>query len=257
MTPEPEDRVRLQKSEVELNLGQSPLLDAPDVVFLRESPPEQPLFPAAIPDTPVRNDLSTESALDPDAKERLVVQPTERKRQHLINIIANPNTKESEWLKACEILRDWNPLWSSRKTFRKNVATILLAGATICAGLFAVWLMPQPMFSVSTPSDRFEQKGSIKGQDFPLYLAYLGQMKEKIQGAWSPPSREVNGVGVHFTVSKDGRVDGITITRSLGSTSADAAVLDAVKKASPFDRLPNSTEASAEINLTLGVKPVR
>lgn len=283
MTPEPKDSMRL-KSEAERDSGRSSLLDAAPPIFLRESEatattetinkdkacltvavPEasvinepvikEPVLKEPVIKEPVLTELAYELPLEPEAKERLVVQPTERKRQHLINIIANPNTKESEWLKACEILRDWNPLWSRQKTYRKNITTILLSGATTCAGLFAIALMPQPMSSLNTPWVKWEQKGTIQGQDFPTYLTYMSQMKDKIQGAWSPPSsREVNKVGVRYTVFKDGRVDGLAITRSSGNQTADAAVLDAVKKASPFDRLPNSTNESAEINLILGAK---
>src|ERR1700677_1351071 len=107
--------MRLKKSEAEPDLGRAALLDGATPIYLQESSQEKPLLPAALTETPVQNELSAQSPLEPEMKERLVVEPTETKRQHLINIIANPNTKETEWIKACEILRDWNPIFSSKK----------------------------------------------------------------------------------------------------------------------------------------------
>ena len=72
-------------------------------------------------------------------------------------------------------------------------------------------------------------------------------LKSKIENSWQQPSRvllsgrDAIKLTVRFTLNLNGTVSSIRIIKSSGLGSIDASALNAVKRASPFNPVPDGT----------------
>lgn len=72
---------------------------------------------------------------------------------------------------------------------------------------------------------------------------YLSEMGRKIKKSWEPSDDELRQqTMVGFTISQDGSISNLKILRSSNSEAYDKRALQAVIEASPFARLPETTE---------------
>lgn len=73
----------------------------------------------------------------------------------------------------------------------------------------------------------------------PDFGPYIAELQRRIRRNWTPPDdREDKTVVLVFTISKDGRLMGISTKRSSGVQTADAAARLAVERSAPFRPLP-------------------
>jgi|GEM_PF-822856 len=80
---------------------------------------------------------------------------------------------------------------------------------------------------------------------------YMSALQRKIKMAWKPPrGTESNRIVVIFTINKNGYLQNIELTSPSRDQSANAAALDAVKRAAPFDPLPAGSPATVDIEFT-------
>lgn len=70
---------------------------------------------------------------------------------------------------------------------------------------------------------------------------YMKSLQKKIKAEWKPPARkQKKNVVVLFSISKDGQLLSPKIKTSSGDDEMDDAALLALKRAAPFDPLPES-----------------
>jgi colicin import membrane protein len=88
---------------------------------------------------------------------------------------------------------------------------------------------------------------------------YISQLKNRVELAWSyPKAAEHLHATVKFNLNSLGQVSAIKITQSSGRTDFDSSVVDAIKKSSPFPRLPKRlvTESPVrEVEMTFKGNP--
>lgn len=84
---------------------------------------------------------------------------------------------------------------------------------------------------------------------------YYDAMWKKIQQNWWVPKRLMYcQVKVKVTINKDGSLTDISIAKPSGDANADKLALIAVKRAAPFDALPDGAEVPFTVNYSLGYK---
>ena len=98
--------------------------------------------------------------------------------------------------------------------------------------LFAV-----PCFAQDTNIENGQTPvGVIKAPD---WASYMGNLQSKVKNNWHPPIIEKGKkVVCRFKVERDGNISNIRIARSEGEEHDNAAI-EAIKKAAPFEPLPN------------------
>ena len=80
---------------------------------------------------------------------------------------------------------------------------------------------------------------------------YMSALQRKIKMAWKPPrGSESNRIVVMFTINKNGYIQNIQLVTPSRLSDANAAALDAVKRAAPFDPLPAGSPPSVDIEFT-------
>ncbi len=80
---------------------------------------------------------------------------------------------------------------------------------------------------------------------------YMSALQRKIKMAWKPPrGTESNHIVVMFVINKTGYLQDIRLTTPSKSQEANAAALDAVKRAAPFDPPPAGAPPTLEIEFT-------
>lgn len=80
---------------------------------------------------------------------------------------------------------------------------------------------------------------------------YMSGLQRKIKMAWKPPrGTESNRIVVLFTINTNGYLEDLEIITTSRSSEANAAALDAVKRAAPFGRLPAGAPPSLPIEFT-------
>jgi periplasmic protein TonB len=95
------------------------------------------------------------------------------------------------------------------------------------------------------------KKGAASQQSGNANLSNLdGKVRSKLNRAFRyPPQAErerLRGIAqVQFTLSANGSVSNVRIAKSAGSPILDQAVLDAVRRASPFPRIPEAAGVSS------------
>ncbi len=80
---------------------------------------------------------------------------------------------------------------------------------------------------------------------------YMSALQRKIKMAWKPPrGSESNRIVVMFTINKNGYIQNIQLTTPCKLADANAAAIDAVKRAAPFDPLPAGSPPTIDIEFT-------
>lgn len=68
---------------------------------------------------------------------------------------------------------------------------------------------------------------------------YMKRMQDKIKSYWVPPAMDLNAqIVVKYRILKNGSLDSYGISASSGSQELDNAAIEALKKAAPFEPLP-------------------
>lgn len=86
----------------------------------------------------------------------------------------------------------------------------------------------------------------------PDFGPYMRDLQQRIKRNWDPPKgEESRRVVLLFTIARDGRLLGVSVSKSSGLQSADRAALNAVKLTAPFRPLPAEyKESSVDIQFT-------
>lgn len=86
----------------------------------------------------------------------------------------------------------------------------------------------------------------------PDFGPYMRDLQQRIKRNWDPPKgEESRRVVLLFTIARDGRLLGVSVSKSSGLQSADRAALNAVKLTAPFRPLPPEyREKSVDIQFT-------
>jgi TonB family protein len=130
---------------------------------------------------------------------------------------------------------------TSEKRARRAVSRssrIILFGITLSL-LFTTQL------TVSAAPDKTTSSVNSQAQSYTedSPADYLSEMGRKIKKSWDPSDDEARQqTMVGFTISQDGSISELKILRSSKNEAYDKRALQAVMEASPFDRLPESTE---------------
>ncbi len=91
----------------------------------------------------------------------------------------------------------------------------------------------------STDATKGTADGSAPKEKSPDMSRYMSGVRKKMQRVWhSPDVPERRTVSILFTLDKDGAVISAKVNKSSGLANVDQQALTAVKKASPFDKLP-------------------
>jgi protein TonB len=114
--------------------------------------------------------------------------------------------------------------------------TLLLALLLVVAGMIAAGLSVTPA-TAGTP--RLQVFFSSDFTDVP----YQQAVYKKVAGAWQRPAeapKPGSKAVVIATIRKDGTVSAPALHMKSGSEAWDAAAVEAIRKASPFDPLPKA-----------------
>lgn len=86
----------------------------------------------------------------------------------------------------------------------------------------------------------------------PDFGPYMRDLQQRIKRNWEPPKgEESRRVVLLFTIARDGRLLGVSVSKSSGLPAADKAALNAVKLTAPFRPLPAEyRENSVDIQFT-------
>lgn len=86
----------------------------------------------------------------------------------------------------------------------------------------------------------------------PDFGPYMRELQRSIKRNWDPPKgEESRRVVLLFKIARDGRLLGVSVSKSSGLASADKAALAAVKLTAPFKPLPAEyKESSVDIQFT-------
>ena len=110
------------------------------------------------------------------------------------------------------------------------VTTLRLAVATLCLSLATLCLAAAPSLQVYFAADFKDQ-------------AYQSKVFKKVAGSWSMPAETPKPGGkavVVVTIQRGGEPSGTRLHHRSGSDAWDAAAIQALSKAAPFDPLPKS-----------------
>ena len=93
-----------------------------------------------------------------------------------------------------------------------------------------------------------EEKAAQKEVNFGPFMAAL---QKKIKAEWHPPqgNRTRRGI-VQFKIKKNGHMHSLKLKHSTGTPESDDSMLTAVKKAAPFDQLPDGSPSEVDIQFT-------
>ena len=113
---------------------------------------------------------------------------------------------------------------------------------------------PAPLPSASSGAGS-ASTADVQAVDFP-YAWYLNVLRTRLTDAWDPPGESLltgrsKIVLIAFRVSRDGRVDNVTISGASGTPGLDSSARHAVERAQPFPPLP---EAYRDATLDVAVR---
>lgn len=95
--------------------------------------------------------------------------------------------------------------------------------------------------------------------DMSDFDEYVGQLKNRVELVWSYPRDSENlQATVKFNLNAVGQVSAIGITQSSGRADFDSSVVEAIKRSSPFPRLPRrlvTESAVREVEMIFKGKP--
>ena len=102
--------------------------------------------------------------------------------------------------------------------------------------------------AAKTEEDDDDKDDSATGMGNIDFGPYMTKMKKDIQSKWKPPvGLEQRKVAVVFSIYRDGTIAETNIVDSSGVESVDQSALEALKEASPLDRLPPGAPHSVRI----------
>ena len=88
--------------------------------------------------------------------------------------------------------------------------------------------------------------------------AYLDQVERRIMAAWKlPPNAHGLKVVLRMRLERSGRVSDVRVEKSSGDKQFDASAVQAVRRANPFPRVPDSVQSSLVGNLRTVLDPTR
>jgi TonB family protein len=120
-----------------------------------------------------------------------------------------------------------------------------------------VWAQDSNMqASAATPVVGDCQSATPNRLDAIDFAPYMKRLQDRIRTHWSPPSaNENNSVVVRFSVSRDGRVSDLGISKITGPADPDdsGAALAAIKSAAPFEALPSGSPETVQIEFTFDI----
>ena len=72
-----------------------------------------------------------------------------------------------------------------------------------------------------------------------MFSVYMQKMQTKIKANWNPPEQETSKrVTLLYAINKDGSLKSYEVKETSGVKELDDAAIDALKKSSPFEPLP-------------------
>ncbi|HSF07700.1 MAG TPA: energy transducer TonB, partial [Methylomirabilota bacterium] len=111
---------------------------------------------------------------------------------------------------------------------------------------------PPPPPPAGQPTGTLQGLGSLSlnVSDFP-YTWYIQAVHRKIHERWEGRAIQGRQPEVIFEIARDGKLKGVSISKSSGNPAYDQFALRAVASASPFPPLPQGFEKSV---LTIGLQ---
>jgi TonB family protein len=102
--------------------------------------------------------------------------------------------------------------------------------------------------SSSEEGARFEAEGKVSAD-------YMTLLKARILYVWKYPDEAVQKgeqgrVGVAFSLNSKGEIMDMGVIRSSGFPGLDTAVMDAIRKAGPFGKIPDKSESDSPLRIT-------
>lgn len=95
------------------------------------------------------------------------------------------------------------------------------------------------------------QKPSIAASADVDFGPYMADLQKKIKKAWMPPRQQSSKrVTTCFKVHRDGSISDVRVDSSSGDSATDEAGLNAVRDASPFQKLPEGSPDLVDIQFT-------
>jgi TonB family protein len=186
-------------------------------------------------------------------------KPSAKCKRHLVEVLGNPHTPESEWLRVCSILGDYKhtPRNRMRRFTPERFAFGLYALGT-ALGWIACCVI---LFHATHPSERGFYVHPSNLSTGPFYdgidfHSYMADLQHTIKHAWIPPTGTVpRRTVVLFKINDDGDLLNVQLVSSSGLNSADLAALDAVLSAAPFKALPSGAKEPVDIEFTFDYAP--
>jgi len=128
---------------------------------------------------------------------------------------------------------------SSKRT--NQILALVILGA-IAAMLFTSWNKPQ-------------QQNTLRVMHYDDNQTYMEGLQRAIKLNWRPPkSNQSLRTVLAFQVSPSGNIFNIRIAQSSGDEAMDRAAMLAVKRTSPFAKLPAIDQHSVDVQFTLDYK---
>jgi TonB family protein len=110
----------------------------------------------------------------------------------------------------------------------------------------------EPETRASSPDQeegaRFETEGKVSAD-------YMTLLKARILYVWKYPDDAIQEgqqgkVGIAFSLNSRGELVEMGVVRSSGFPGLDAAVMDAIRKASPFGKIPDNAGSDSPLKIT-------
>ncbi len=119
------------------------------------------------------------------------------------------------------------------------------------AGLQSARQQQQGEAEASSPDEEgasFEAEGKVSAD-------YMTLLKARILYVWKYPDEAIlkgqeGRVGIAFSLNSRGELTDIGVVQSSGFTGLDAAVVDAIRKAGPFGKIPDKAESDVPLRIT-------
>jgi TonB family protein len=180
-----------------------------------------------------------------------------KQRHHLLQVLGNPHTPESEWLRACEILGDYQYSPAPRTAPLRILLFAVCVSASVVIYTLSTHMLGTPQYvPVVAQPPVVVYPPVIAPSPIPVkadvsFGPYMADLQRRIKRAWFPPRGiESHRVVVVFKVHEHGELSNLRVTQSSGVATHDQAALAAVENASPFRPLPRGASEPVDIQFT-------